>query len=182
MGADAVIDRSAEGYRFWNVDGTQDPREWRRFGSRIRELTGGEDVDIVLEHPGRDTFGTSVYVTRRGGTVVTCASTTGYTHEYDNRYVWMSLKRIIGSHFANYREAWEANRLICKVRVHPLSRVYPLADRCQAAFDVHRNRHHGKVGVLSLSPGEGLEASEPELRARRIPAITRFRDTVESAA
>ncbi|MER7974929.1 hypothetical protein ABTX35_38995, partial [Streptomyces sp. NPDC096080] len=32
--------------------------------------------------------------------------------ERDNRYLWMSLKRIIGSHFANYREAWEANRLI----------------------------------------------------------------------
>ena len=33
-------------------------------------------------------------------------------HEYDNRYLWMNLKRIVGSHFANYREAWEANRLI----------------------------------------------------------------------
>ncbi len=24
----------------------------------------------------------------------------------------MTLKRIVGSHFANYKEAWEANRLI----------------------------------------------------------------------
>jgi len=41
----------------------------------------------------------------------------------------MNLKRIIGSHFANYREAWEANRLIAK-REDPstLSRVYSLAD------------------------------------------------------
>ncbi|MFI5818154.1 crotonyl-CoA carboxylase/reductase [Streptomyces rishiriensis] len=183
MGADAVIDRGAEDYRFWNTDGTQNPREWRRFGSRIRELTGGDDPDIVLEHPGRDTFGASVYVTRRGGTVVTCASTTGYTHEYDNRYLWMSLKRIIGSHFANYREAWEANRLICKARIHPtLSRVYPLADGGQAAYDVHRNRHQGKVGVLCLAPQEGLGVSEPELRAQHISAITRFRNAGESAA
>ncbi len=130
----------------------------------------------MLEHPGRDTFGASVYVTRRGGTVVTCASTSGFTHEYDNRYLWMSLKRIIGSHFANYREAWEANRLICKARVHPtLSRVYPLADSGQAAYDVHRNRHHGKVGVLCLAPEEGLGVSDPELRAQHITAINRFR-------
>jgi hypothetical protein len=27
---------------------TQDPKEWKRFGARILELTGGEDVDIVF--------------------------------------------------------------------------------------------------------------------------------------
>ncbi len=113
---------------------TQDPKEWKRFGARIRDLTGGEDVDIVFEHPGRETFGASVYVTHRGGTIVTCASTSGYMHEYDNRYLWMSLKRIIGSHFANYREAWQANRLISKGMIHPtMSRVYPLEQTGQAA-------------------------------------------------
>ena len=111
MGAELIIDRKAEGYKFWKDENTQDPKEWQRFGKRIRELTGGEDVDIVFEHPGRETFGASVYVTRKGGTIATCASTSGYMHEYDNRYFWMNLKRIIGSHFANYREAYEANRL-----------------------------------------------------------------------
>ena len=98
MGAELIIDRSAEGYRFWNDDNTaQDPREWQRLGKKIRELTGGHDVDIVFEHPGRETFGASVYVARKGGTIVTCASTSGYMHEYDNRYLWMNLKRIISS-------------------------------------------------------------------------------------
>ncbi|MFI0720734.1 crotonyl-CoA carboxylase/reductase [Streptomyces sp. NPDC021224] len=178
MGAEAVIDRSAEGYRFWRDEHTQDPKEWKRFGGRIRELTGGEDVDIVFEHPGRETFGASVYVTRKGGTVVTCASTSGYTHEYDNRYLWMSLKRIVGTHFANYRESWEANRLVTKGRIHPtLSRVYPLAQTGQAAYDVHRNLHHGKVGVLCLAPREGLGVRDEELRARHADAINRFRTT-----
>ena len=85
----------------------------------IPELTGGEDVDIVFEHPGRETFGASVFAARKGGTIVTCASTSGYMHQYDNRYLWMNLKRIIGSHFANYRESWEANRLIVKGMIHP---------------------------------------------------------------
>jgi crotonyl-CoA reductase len=100
MGAELIIDRTAEGYQFWDGD-TQNPKEWKRLGAKIRELTGGEDVDIVYEHPGRETFGASVYVTKRGGTIVTCASTSGYMHEYDNRYLWMTLKRIVGSHFAN---------------------------------------------------------------------------------
>jgi crotonyl-CoA reductase len=89
----------------------------------------------------------------------------------------MSLKRIIGSHFANYREAWEANRLIAKGRIHPtLSRTYPLAETGQAAYDVHRNLHQGKVGVLALAPTEGLGVTDPALRARHLPAITRFRN------
>jgi crotonyl-CoA reductase len=178
MGARAVIDRDAEGYRFWREDGTQDPKEWRRFGSRIRELTGGEDVDIVVEHPGRETFGASVYVARRGGTIVTCASTSGYQHVYDNRYLWMSLKRVIGSHFANYREAWEANRLVAKGRIHPtLSKTFPLDRTGQAAYEVHRNRHHGKVGILALAPEEGLGVRDHAKREAHLTAINRFRSS-----
>ena len=59
MGAELVIDRTEEGYQFWKDEHTQDPKEWRRLG-KIRELTGGEDPDIVFEHPGRETFGASV--------------------------------------------------------------------------------------------------------------------------
>src|SRR3954449_9286752 len=176
MGAELIIDRRAEGFRFWKDEHTQDPQEWRRFGSRIRELTGGEDVDIVFEHPGRETFGASVYAARKGGTIVTCASTSGYLHEYDNRYLWMNLKRIVGSHFANYREAWEANRLIAKGKIHPtLSRAYPLEEVGQAAYDVHRNLHQGKVGVLCLAPEEGLGVRDSENRAAHLAEINRFR-------
>ncbi|HET7399208.1 MAG TPA: crotonyl-CoA carboxylase/reductase [Intrasporangium sp.] len=177
MGAELVIDRNAEGYRFWKDPQTQDPKEWRRFGTRIRELTGGHDPDIVFEHPGRETFGASVFVTRKGGTIVTCASTSGYQHEYDNRYLWMSLKRIIGSHFANYREAWEANSLIRRGLIHPtLSKTYSLDQVGQAAYDVHQNRHQGKVGVLTLAPEPGLGVSDPDKRAALETQINRFRD------
>jgi len=175
MGAELVIDRKAEGYKFWADENTSDPSEWKRFGARIRELTGGDDPDIVFEHPGRETFGASVFVAKRGGTIVTCASTSGYEHQYDNRYLWMSLKRIIGSHFANYREAWEANRLIDLGRIHPtLSKTFPLSQTGQAAYDVHRNAHQGKVGVLCLAPETGLGVRDQEKRARHLGDITRF--------
>ena len=177
MGAELVIDRSAEDYKFWKNDTEQDPKEWQRFGAKIRELTGGDDPDIVFEHPGRETFGASVYVTRKGGTIVTCASTSGFMHQYDNRYLWMNLKRIIGSHFANYREAWEANRLIARGLIHPtLSKTYAMEDTGQAAYDVHRNLHQGKVGVLCLSPEEGLGVRNAALRDKHLDAINRFRD------
>ena len=89
-----------------------------RLGKTIRELTGGRDVDIVFEHPGRDTFGASVFVTRRGGKIVTCASTSGFLHEFDNRYLWMFTKTIIGSHLANYAEALGAPTSSCRHGTH----------------------------------------------------------------
>jgi crotonyl-CoA reductase len=88
----------------------------------------------------------------------------------------MNLKRIIGSHFANYRESWEANRLIAKGMIHPtLSQAYLLGETGQAALDVHRNAHQGKVGVLCLAPEEGLGVRDSEMRAKHQAAINRFR-------
>ena len=175
LGCERVIDRRAEGYHFWDGD-KMNMKEMRRFGAKIRELSGGEDPDIVYEHPGRETFATSVFVARRGGLIVTCASTTGYEHVYDNRYLWMNLKRIIGSHFANYREAWEANRLICKGAIHPtLSRCFPLEAAGEAALSVHRNEHEGKVGVLCLAAREGLGVVDGAMRERLLDRIQRYR-------
>jgi crotonyl-CoA reductase len=89
----------------------------------------------------------------------------------------MNLKRIVGSHFANYREAWEANSLIRRGLIHPtLSKAYTLEDVGQAAYDVHGNKHQGKVGVLALSPEAGLGVTNPERRAGVEKEINRFRD------
>ncbi len=177
MGAELILDRKAGGYKFWKDERTQDPKEWRRFGADVRELTGGSDVDIVFEHPGRETFGASVFVTRKGGIITTCASTSGYMHEYDNRYLWMNLKRIVSSHFANYREAWEANSLIKRGLIHPtLSKTYAITDVGQAARDVQQNLHQGKIGVLCLAPEQGLGVTNPDLREPLLPKINRFRN------
>jgi crotonyl-CoA reductase len=108
-----------------------------------------------------------MYVAKRGGTVVSCAATSGYMLEFDNRHLWMKLKSIKSSHFANYREAWDANRLIQKGMIQPiLSAVHPLTDVGEAAFAVHKNLHEGKIGVLCLAPEEGLGIDDPELRAK----------------
>jgi len=175
LGCENVIDRRAEGYRFWKDDTEQDPAEWLRLGKKIRELVG-RDVDIVFEHPGRSTMGASVFVAKRGGLIITCAATSGYKIEYDNRYLWMNLKTLKGCHFANYREAWEANRLICEAKIHPtLSKVYPLEQTGEAALQVHHNLVEGKVGVLGLAPEEGLGVTDEATRAEHLDQITLFR-------
>jgi crotonyl-CoA reductase len=167
MGCDAVIDRRAEDYRFWKDEYTQDESEWRRFGKKIRELNGGEDVDIVFEHPGRSTMGASIFAAKRGGTIVTCAATSGYMVEFDNRHFWMRLKNLIGSHFANYAESYAANKLLDQGRIQPLlTQTYPLEQVGAASLAVHHNEVEGKLGVLCLAPQEGLGIDDPEKRAR----------------
>ena len=121
-------------------------------------------------------MGASVFVARRGGMIITCAATSGFTIEYDNRYLWMMLKTIKGSHFANYREAWAANQLVCDGKIHPtLSRVFPLEQTGDAAYEVHHNLHEGKLGILVLAPEEGLGVTDTETRERLLPEITLFR-------
>jgi len=166
LGCEFVINREEKDYRFWKDEHTQDESEWRRLGKDIRELAG-DAPDIVFEHPGRSTMGASVFVTKRGGTIVTCAATSGYLVEYDNRHLWMKLKTIKGSHFSNYREAWAANQTIIEGRVvPPLSAVFPLVETGEAAYEVHHNRHEGKIGILCAAPREGLGVTDPAKRAR----------------
>jgi len=166
LGCEHVINRREKNYRFWKDEHTQDEGEWRRLGKDIRALVG-DDPDIVFEHPGRSTMGASVFVAKRGGTIVTCAATSGYMIEYDNRHLWMKLKTIKGSHFANYREAWAANQTIVDGKViPPLSATFPLEQTAEATYEVQHNRHEGKIGILCVASHEGLGVTNPELRAK----------------
>lgn len=174
MGAEYVIDRT--GFEFWDARGRPRLGEYSRFRAAVRALAGA-DPDIVFEHPGRDTFGVSVFTAARGGTIVTCASTSGFEHVYDNRHLWMQVKRIVGTHSANYREAWAANDLVIRGRIHPvLSRTYALADVADATDAVHRNLHLGKVGVRCLAPREGMGVRDPDMRSALSSQIKLFQD------
>jgi crotonyl-CoA reductase len=160
LGCDLILRRDQ-----LELDGLSVSAQGKRIGGEIRRALG-EDPHIVFDYVGRQTFGVSVYLARAGGSVVTCGSTTGFNHEFDNRYLWMRVKRIIGSHGAGWMEASEANRLIAKGRILPaLSKVYPLEQAAEAAREVQLNRHVGKVGVLGLAEREGLGVEDPELRA-----------------
>jgi len=166
LGVEHVIDRREEGYQFWSDEHTQEESEWRRLGKKVRGMIG-DDPDIVFEHPGRSTMGASVFVAKRGGKVVTCAATSGYMIEYDNRHLWMKLKQIISSHFANYMEAWEMNRLLDIGAIQPiLSKTFSLEDTAEAANQVHHNMHEGKLGILCLASGERQGITDPEKRER----------------
>ena len=165
LGVEAVIDRKAANYRFWSDEHTQDESEWRRFGKDIRGLVGGEP-EIVFEHPGRQTMGASVFACKRARTIVTCAATSGYMIEYDNRHLWMKLKTIKGSHFANYREAWDANQLICEGKVLPRSQPSTPSKRWARPRTRSTTTCTREKSACCAYPEEGLGIDDPALRAK----------------
>jgi crotonyl-CoA carboxylase/reductase len=131
-------------------------RHSRAFSKRVRELFGGEAPDIVFEHVGQATFPTSVYTVKPFGKVVICGATSGYTLDFDVRYLWMRQKEILGSHFANAWECLKANKLIEESKIRPvLWKTMPFDDVANAHQLMHENKHLGKISILVGADAEG---------------------------
>jgi crotonyl-CoA carboxylase/reductase len=127
----------------------------RAFSKRIRE-TFGEAPDVVFEHVGQATFPTSVFVVKTFGKVVICGATSGYTLDFDVRYLWMRQKEILGSHFANAWECNLANKLIETGQIRPvLWKTMPFDDVANAHQLMKENQHHGKIAILVGADAEG---------------------------
>ncbi len=138
-------------------------KEARKFGKAIWGITGkGNDVDFVFEHPGEQTFPVSCFVVKRGGMVVFCAGTTGYNLTFDARFVWMRQKRIQGSHFANLKQASQANRLMIDRRIDPcMSEVFAWRDIPRAHMKMMNNQHRpGNMAVLVQAKRPGRRTLE----------------------
>ncbi len=128
----------------------------RAFAKRVKEILG-ESPDIVFEHVGAATFPTSVFTVKTFGKVVICGATSGYTLDFDVRYLWMRQKEIIGSHFANAWECTKANALIDQGLIRPvLWKTMPFEDVAHAHQLMHENKHAGKISVLVGAESEGL--------------------------
>ena len=142
-----IADREAEKARF---------KESRGFAKKVKEILG-DSPDIVFEHVGQATFPTSVFVVKPFGKVVICGATSGYTLDFDVRYLWMRQKQILGSHFANAYECYKANELIEQGLIRPvLWRTMGFDGVGEAHQLMRENKHLGKISILVGAEHEGL--------------------------
>ena len=138
-------------------------KESRRFCKHVAELLGGQP-DIVFEHVGKATFPTSVLAVKPFGKVVICGATSGFTLDFDVRYLWMRQKQIIGSHFANAYECNKANELIEQGKISPvLWKTLPFEGVAEAHQLMRDNKHQGKIAILvgAAAEDEGRTAEGP---------------------
>ena len=137
--------------------------ESRRFSKAVNEILG-EPPDIVFEHVGTATFPTSVFAVKPFGKVVICGATSGYTLDFDVRYLWMRQKEILGSHFANAWECNLANKLIEESKIRPvLWKTLPFDGVATAHQMMRDNEHLGKIAILvgASEEGQGRTAEGP---------------------
>lgn len=68
-----------------------------RFSKRVREITNKRGVDIVVDHVGGDTIGSSLKCLAAGGRLVTCGATSSPVLEADLRLIFFKNLSILGS-------------------------------------------------------------------------------------
>src|SRR5881227_3949349 len=153
LGASAFIDRNDYADLMYRPPETPERNKARmeackRFGKKVREFTGGKDVDVVFEHVGQQTFPTSVFLAKKFGKIVICGATTGFNLEFDVRHLWMRQKQILGSHFANAYQSERANQLVHEGKIRPvLDQVFPFEQTARAHALMAANKHKGKMGI-----------------------------------
>ncbi|NCA28948.1 MAG: crotonyl-CoA carboxylase/reductase [Proteobacteria bacterium] len=146
LGAKIVVNRGKDKFgNFILENGEPNYLSWRD-AKKTLEKKGVNDLDVVFEHIGKETLGVSLFLLSRGGKVVTCAASSGFNATIDLRYLWMSLKTIIGSHFANYYESEQASQLVFDGRIKPLIHSVNSINNLPKMMDeMHRNQSYGKI-------------------------------------
>ncbi|WP_211238311.1 zinc-binding dehydrogenase [Deinococcus pimensis] len=118
--------------------------------ARVRELTGGEGVDVALDHTGADFWQGTLRALKWGGTLVTCGATSGYEAVTPLAQVFYRQLSVLGSTMGRKGDLFRIARLVEEGRVRPVvSGVRPLAEAALAHEDMARRDVFGKL-VLTV--------------------------------
>ena len=117
----------------------------------VREASGG-GADVVVEHVGQATWGTSLAAARPGGRVAVCGATTGPNPPAALHRIWWKQLTIVGSTMGTREDFLGAYELVRdgRARVH-VDRVLPLAEIRAAHERLEAGEQVGKI-VLAI-PG-----------------------------
>ena len=116
------------------------------FSERVRELTDGRGVDVVVEHVGEATWERSVRALARGGRLVTCGATTGHRAALNLRHLFARQLSLLGSYMGAKPELQRAAELFFAGRLTPVvDRVLPLRDARAAHERLETGPQFGKI-------------------------------------
>jgi NADPH:quinone reductase-like Zn-dependent oxidoreductase len=128
-GAEAVVNYSTEG-----------------FAARVRELTGGRGVDVVMECVGGDVLRGSLEALAKDGKVVTVGGHAGEVVPVDVILLFRNQWSLIGSVRATADEIRHVFGLVADGTLHPvIHEVFPLAEAAAAHRVLEERRQYGKL-------------------------------------
>ena len=120
--------------------------------SRVRTVTGGRGVDLVLDTAGRETLGRSLRSLRAGGTVARIGGVTGWGGEVDDDALVDGSLRIAGVLVGSRTMLDDLARFVSQASLHPvIDRAFPFA-QARAAYEHFASaRAPGKVIIDGLA-------------------------------
>jgi len=113
---------------------------------RVKSLTGGRGVDVVIEHVGPATWEHSVRSLAKGGRLITCGATTGPTVTIDLRYLYMRQTTLMGSMMGTRAELVDAAKWMGAGRIQAaIDSVMPLKEVRAAHERMNDRKLFGKI-------------------------------------
>lgn len=132
LGADAVIHHGRE-----------------KVAERVKLLTEGHGVDVVIEHIGPEVWESCLASLARGGRLITCGATTGPEVKLDLRYVYSRQYTIKGSYVGTRAELVKAAELMGQGRLKPvIDRTFPLKEARAAQEYLLSRKFFGKIVLV----------------------------------
>ncbi|MGH7167479.1 MAG: zinc-binding dehydrogenase [Nitrospiraceae bacterium] len=117
---------------------------------RIKELTGGTGVDLIIEHIGPEVWEACIRSMAKGGRLVTCGATTGAEATINLRYLFTRQLTIKGSYMGTRGDLLQVAELIGQGQLKPVvDRVFPLKEARAAQEYLLARKVFGKL-VLSV--------------------------------
>jgi len=129
LGADEVIDSTVEDV-----------------ARRVKALTDGRGVDLVIEHVGVATWESSVRALRTGGRLVTCGATSGFDATLDLRHLFARQLTFVGSYMGAKSELLQAADGFFRGWYAPvIDSTFPLAEAAAAHTRLEAGQSFGKI-------------------------------------
>ena len=117
----------------------------------VKEATGGQGVDVVLEHVGEATWQTSLQSARAGGRIAVCGATSGPNPPAALHRIWWKQLTIYGSTMGTKADFEGAFELIKSGRAKPVvDSTFPLSEARAAHERMEAGEQFGKI-ILTIT-------------------------------
>ena len=116
------------------------------FGQRVRELTEGQGVDVVLEHIGSPVWEGCFASLKRGGRFVICGVTAGHMVELHLGQLWTRDLTLIGTGQRPREDFGKIMRMVERKELRGVvDRVMPLEEAVEAHRIMEESSFFGKI-------------------------------------
>lgn len=113
---------------------------------KVRELTGGSGVDVLVDHVGADFFASAFNSLRPGGRYTICGATTGLRAELHLGLLFTRQIEIYGTFMGSKEDMRQIVEMLNRGVIHPaIHQVFPLSEASAAHQTMEDANFFGKL-------------------------------------